>query len=1052
MPPQDKLEIIGVDGQIEFYSLDPEKGVTNIGRHPENDVVLDDARIAPFHAMLDHRQKPYQLMVLSQEAQTSIEGELLAPHMARTLQNWDNIKFGDYTVILVEDVDTTATQGPAFSSGAPSGTFISTPSPAPVPQQQEQQPAPPARPAPVPPPPTSRPEASAGGSQPPAAASPPVQAAEPAGRPMRSAGFFAALPPDQEDDVIVTRLSENEWRLDVEQNAACQLTITNGGDIVAAFNVSVEGLDEEWVAISQPYVNLYEGESATVTLTFAAPRLPTSRAGAHHFAVVVTSPNHPGRMSQRGATLMINPYYEFGVDDLSPKRQSIPWSNHYGQVMLPVINKGNSSAPFRLEGVDEERACSFEFDVPGEIVPLATQAELVLQPEESIAVPIRITPRSRRLIGLRKRSYPFTITTSLVEGQQTPRSVLGEINSKPLIGPWIILLVGIITTILLLILARPRLNMFMFTDGGQAKVITNGTPVAIRWGASIFTTDRTMESSAGPIEELEQPIPRQGTVVTYPKADTTYTLIGGNILSRFAPAIFPPPTRILEVDVNAVGPDVTFEASPPLIVGEEEVTLNWQVQNADKIELFRRVGDNGALEFVADYSDQPSASVQVTPEPNQASTTYVLVASNAYVPTPTPEARRISVRTPTPTSTATPNIAFFNANPQTINEGEESTLAWLVEGVSEVNIQGIDGASAFPSDYSLAVKPTASTDYILSVPGAPPRPVRVNVTPATPTPTSTPPPTAPEITFFTGDPNEIVKGDSTQVELEWTVVGTTTNVELSSPELANPLSNLQNEGTFNITLDDTALFVLTAFNGEDAKDSASLQIEASDPTPTPVPPTATPVPAQILQFKIINPGAPEVVEISAGDPRIYEVQKGTDVTFQWQTNSAANKVIFTEPGGAAEVGTVPVGQIQKTIDVGGNYTLVAENAEGQQTSPKLIQIDLVAPPPPDPPFNVSGTEDPGNQNTITWNWTFDPNKSDIEGFRIYRATVPGGSYSQVPGADETTLQRNSPKQFVDSVNPTCGLSYYVVAVYLDLNGVPQESAVSTNNWQSAPCP
>ena len=67
-----QLEIIGPGGQIEFYELDPGKGVTNIGRHPENDVVIDSPTVALFYAVLDHRKKPYHLMVLGASGNLSL--------------------------------------------------------------------------------------------------------------------------------------------------------------------------------------------------------------------------------------------------------------------------------------------------------------------------------------------------------------------------------------------------------------------------------------------------------------------------------------------------------------------------------------------------------------------------------------------------------------------------------------------------------------------------------------------------------------------------------------------------------------------------------------------------------------------------------------------------------------------------------------------------------------------------------------------------------------------------------------------------------------------
>jgi pSer/pThr/pTyr-binding forkhead associated (FHA) protein len=58
MPAQDQLEIITPSGDIRFYDLDPRQGIANIGRHPDNDIVIDSLHVAPFHAVLDYSQKP----------------------------------------------------------------------------------------------------------------------------------------------------------------------------------------------------------------------------------------------------------------------------------------------------------------------------------------------------------------------------------------------------------------------------------------------------------------------------------------------------------------------------------------------------------------------------------------------------------------------------------------------------------------------------------------------------------------------------------------------------------------------------------------------------------------------------------------------------------------------------------------------------------------------------------------------------------------------------------------------------------------------------------
>ncbi len=65
MPNQAYLEIIHPNGNVEFYPLDPGKGLITIGRHADNDVVIDQPGVEPFHAVLDYRCSPCQIIVLS---------------------------------------------------------------------------------------------------------------------------------------------------------------------------------------------------------------------------------------------------------------------------------------------------------------------------------------------------------------------------------------------------------------------------------------------------------------------------------------------------------------------------------------------------------------------------------------------------------------------------------------------------------------------------------------------------------------------------------------------------------------------------------------------------------------------------------------------------------------------------------------------------------------------------------------------------------------------------------------------------------------------------
>jgi hypothetical protein len=92
MPSRDQLEIIHPDGRIEFRNLDPATGILNIGRHPDNDVVLQGLNVRPFHALLDHRQSPYQMLLLDEQGTST---------SAQDFTVWQNLRIGDYALVLI---------------------------------------------------------------------------------------------------------------------------------------------------------------------------------------------------------------------------------------------------------------------------------------------------------------------------------------------------------------------------------------------------------------------------------------------------------------------------------------------------------------------------------------------------------------------------------------------------------------------------------------------------------------------------------------------------------------------------------------------------------------------------------------------------------------------------------------------------------------------------------------------------------------------------------------------------------------------------------------
>jgi hypothetical protein len=1017
-----KLEVISPHGQTQFYTLNMSRGVTNIGQDLRNDIVIDSPLIAPFHAVLKHQQEPFRIVVMARGGQNTLRGGALPVDVPVTIQPWDILNLNGYILTLFSQRTESAT--PRSVLLPVERRTSSSPRTEPLP----------ARPADLPPP-VTRPERALVPSTIPINIPPPSETTY--YTPRTSETRVNITPPiepapspfDYLDEVIITELDGNNWVIDVEQTAECELTIVNGGDIVAGFYVQVFGVPPEWLTITPPQVNLYEGDRASVLITITPPRYSGSRAGTHPLSIVVISPDYSGRQSQRAATLTINPYYQFTTGELAPKRQSISWFRRFGSVNVPVINKSNTPTLIRMEGEDDEHGCSFEFDPPGEAFGLARQADFVLEPEEEYTMPITITPHSRRLVGLRKRSYSFTITTLIVEGLQTPRSMLGTLSAAPLIGPSILTLLGLLLAAGLLYVFWPVIDLFTV----DRRIVNGGEEVNFSWNASPFVSLRLNN------EPVESP---QGTTTMPLDQTTTFTLRADNWLRRILPDSWTRESAIKEVEifVTPVPPRIMqFDPDQTNIITGQSIRILIDVSNADEVVLQSEEGNR--LLSPVDYQQ---GITSVSPDQDTA---YRLVATNRYGSAE--DSIRITVNEPTPTPTATttpiptPSILLFSVQPQVITAGQEVQLQWQVQNAQSVFIDPID-VQALPNG-NISHSPPSNTSYVLrAVNGpvqaiSPPQVVVVN-----PPPTGTATPAPPAIVFFTAEPNKFVRGDRTTTVLKWSVSGQVTNVEISGPGLAGPISNLNKEGSLELAVSNTTSFVLTAFN-QDQKMSQTVQVELEEPTPTPTPsatPTGTPIPASIVEFRIASPGSPQVVQMGSN---VYQAQVGANLIFSWVTNNAV-KVIFTPANGAATEGS-PIGQsgTQRVNNAGTlKYTLVAENGAGQRTSVREITVEVIDKPPPDPPFSVLGVENIDVQNMLTWQVNSDPNKSDITGYRIYRASVPGGNFSPI---GET-----SDKSFVDPVSPTCGLAYFVVALYEDISGSIQESPASLNSWNSALCP
>lgn len=77
--------------------------VLYIGSHPTNQLVIPDAAVAPFQAMLDFRQRPYRLLRLTADGHLTVGGVSPPPDKAVLLKDSDVIQLGEYRLTFAPE-------------------------------------------------------------------------------------------------------------------------------------------------------------------------------------------------------------------------------------------------------------------------------------------------------------------------------------------------------------------------------------------------------------------------------------------------------------------------------------------------------------------------------------------------------------------------------------------------------------------------------------------------------------------------------------------------------------------------------------------------------------------------------------------------------------------------------------------------------------------------------------------------------------------------------------------------------------------------------------
>jgi len=312
---------------------------------------------------------------------------------------------------------------------------------------------------------------------------------------------------------------------------------------------------------------------------------------------------------------------------------------------------------------------------------------------------------------------------------------------------------------------------------------------------------------------------------------------------------------------------VEFVANPASIVAGQSSTLQWITQNVTSVSIAPGIGTVTAA---------TSGSVAVSPT---ATTTYTLTATG-----PSGTTTQTVVVTVTALPATTPQILRFEANPLTIQPGQQSTLSWTTSGASTVTISSLGSVSA---NGSTTVSPTATTTYTLTATNTTGQsvsaPITVSVVPAT----------VPQIAAFTAVPSVITAGQSSKVCWQ---VNNATSIAITSIG-----TGLNANDCATVSPSATTTYTMTATN---ASGSTSGNVT-------------------------VNVGALQVLSFTASPT--WSTAQGSPVTLSWTTQGATSVVLIggdlTPQSNLAVNGSFTIKPMSDET-----YTLTAYGPGGQTVS------------------------------------------------------------------------------------------------------------------------
>lgn len=440
-------------------------------------------------------------------------------------------------------------------------------------------------------------------------------------------------------------------------NVAVAVLIENTGAEAIAFEITVEGIDPEWVAIPQPVLTVEPGKTETERIFLKPPRTSESTAGSYPFVVHARSLEDGESKSAQGM-IDITAFNHISVD-VQPKRGLMTPSRGASEFGVTVLNLGNSDHSLQLNAVDTDDELGFEFN----------QDRINVGPGQEKTVRVEATAGKKPLLS-NSRLHGFTITARSTSNPSVFGTAQGTIEQRAWATPGAVALfmAGILVIVAwILSFPKPPVVDEMILSSSTVQV---GQPLRVEWKARNANAVTFLLNG----EAVKEATQMAGTYEFTPTAPGDFIL---SITARRDRAVSKAMTRTFKVVAAPEVPEpriLSFSSSDSQVNLGDSVLLSYSINEA-----------------VTSLSFSPDAALNLKPTPRSYSfkvtpteagvATYRLIAYNA--------AGKFVERTVqvTVVKGSRAKIIAFDVNPaQASTEAPNVQVAWQVTNAVRVEL------------------------------------------------------------------------------------------------------------------------------------------------------------------------------------------------------------------------------------------------------------------------------------------------------------------------------------------------------------------------------